>query len=137
VQKDLALAAAEAADLMIVTFHWGEEYAPEPSEYQERLARLTIDYGAHLVLGHHTHSLQRVDVYQERLIAYSLGNFVYGGSTSPPRETIILQQTFFMDDELHQLDHTTYEIIEAETYGGSGSNNYQPVLGRPSTNSNM
>ena len=131
VKDDLAL-AAETADIMIVSFHWGEEYAPEPSPLQECLAQLTIDHGAHLVLGHHSHCLQRVEVYQERLIAYSLGNFVFGGSLSPPKETLILRQTFFMDDESRQPHHIEYELIEAETYGGNGKNNFQPVLGRPS-----
>ncbi|MCL1976215.1 MAG: CapA family protein [Firmicutes bacterium] len=130
--KDDLAQTVKKSDLMIVTFHWGEEYAPEPSAYQEQLARQTIDNGANLLIGHHSHSLQRVDIYRERLIAYSLGNFVYGGSLKPFKETIILRQTFFMDDELRLLDHSIYDLIEAETYSGSGYNNFQPVLGRPS-----
>jgi len=47
-----------------------------------KLARLAIDSGADLVIGHHPHVVQGFELYKNRLIAYSLGNYVF----SPPRE---------------------------------------------------
>lgn len=68
--------AREAADVVAVAFHWGDEYMNHPNEKQVRLARKAIDLGADLVLGYHPHAIQGVERYKNGLIAYSLGNFV-------------------------------------------------------------
>ncbi len=59
-------------------FHWGEENQKHPKEYQRKLARLCVDAGATAVLGHHPHVLQDIEIYRNRMIVYSLGNFVFG-----------------------------------------------------------
>jgi len=64
-------------DLLIVSFHWGVEYAKEPSEKQVELAHKIIDAGADLILGHHPHVIQRVEDYRGGKIVYSLGNFIF------------------------------------------------------------
>lgn len=69
--------AAAENDLVVVQFHWGEERKQEPKDYQRDLARLAIDEGADLVMGHHPHILQGVEAYKGRLIFYSLGNFIF------------------------------------------------------------
>jgi poly-gamma-glutamate synthesis protein (capsule biosynthesis protein) len=74
--------AGRDADIVIVTFHWGGELLPAPREYQMILARIAVDNGADLVIGHHPHTLQPLEWYGGALIAYSLGNFVFG-SYSP------------------------------------------------------
>lgn len=70
-------AARGQADIVIVSLHWGVEYARHPQESQRRIARRLIDAGATLVIGHHTHTPQPVERYGKGLIAYSLGNFVF------------------------------------------------------------
>ena len=74
-------AAARIADAVVVSLHWGDEYQPQPRETDVALAHRLADAGALLVLGHHPHVLQPIEVYQRpdgqaALIAYSLGNFV-------------------------------------------------------------
>ncbi len=69
--------AAGRADLVVVCFHWGAEGMETPKEYQRILARLAIDHGADLVIGHHPHVVQPLEWYRGRLIAYSLGNFIF------------------------------------------------------------
>lgn len=69
--------ASELADVVIVSFHWGEEYETKHNTAQERVARLAIDVGADLVVGHHPHVVQEVEEYGGGYIAYSLGNFVF------------------------------------------------------------
>jgi len=64
-------------DVLIVSFHWGAEYAKEPTEKQVELAHKTIDAGAALILGHHPHVIQRVEDYHGAKIVYSLGNFIF------------------------------------------------------------
>jgi len=70
-------AAREMADIVVVSLHFGEEYATLPSTAQDRYAHLAIDRGAHLVVGHHPHTTQPVMVYNKGYIAYSLGNFIF------------------------------------------------------------
>jgi poly-gamma-glutamate synthesis protein (capsule biosynthesis protein) len=63
---------------LVAAFHWGAELMTEPKEYQIDLARLAVDSGATLVLGHHPHVPQPIEVYNGVPILYSLGNFAFG-----------------------------------------------------------
>ena len=71
------LRAKEKADIVIVSFHWGDEYQTSHNDEQERVAKLVIDSGASLVVGHHPHVIQEVEQYKDGYIFYSLGNFVF------------------------------------------------------------
>jgi poly-gamma-glutamate synthesis protein (capsule biosynthesis protein) len=82
------------ADLVIVSFHWGAELMIAAKDYQVELGRQAIDWGADLVLGHHPHVLQELEVYKGRLIAYSLGNFVFGSESNRTNSSMILLLTF-------------------------------------------
>ncbi len=83
--------ARSRADLVVVSFHWGNEYRFRASERQRMLAHLAIDAGADLVLGHHPHVLEEIERYRGRVIAYSLGNFVFDQRDSFSRESAVLQ----------------------------------------------
>ncbi len=83
-----------AADLVIVSFHWGAELMTTAKDYQIELGHQAIDWGADLVLGHHPHVLQELEVYKGRLIAYSLGNFVFGSESNRTNFSMILLLTF-------------------------------------------
>jgi poly-gamma-glutamate synthesis protein (capsule biosynthesis protein) len=77
-----AIAKARAqADFVVVSIHWGTEYAKEPDPGEAELAHSLVDAGAGLILGSHPHVLQPLESYPDAdgrmaLIAYSLGNFV-------------------------------------------------------------
>lgn len=79
-------AAREQADFVIVYPHWGREYQSEPSERQRELAHKMIDAGADLVVGGHPHVTQTVEYYRDKLIVYSLGNFVFDDFLDVPAE---------------------------------------------------
>jgi poly-gamma-glutamate synthesis protein (capsule biosynthesis protein) len=73
--------AAGSADAVAISLHWGEEYADRPREEDVALAHRLADAGALVVLGHHAHVLQPIELYRRAdgkvaVIAYSLGNFV-------------------------------------------------------------
>jgi poly-gamma-glutamate synthesis protein (capsule biosynthesis protein) len=72
-----ALRARGDVDLVAVSFHWGEEFETEPNAYQRKYARMAVDAGADLVLGHHPHVLQGLERYKDGIILYSLGNAVF------------------------------------------------------------
>ncbi len=86
--------AKQQADLVIVSFHWGEELRDTPKDYQMVFGHLAIDCGAALVLGHHPHILQGLDVYNGGLIAYSLGNFTFGSYSPNAKTSVILKVSF-------------------------------------------
>jgi hypothetical protein len=74
-------AAKQNADLVFVSFHWGVHYIPRPCDYQPVVAHAAIDAGADLILGHHPHQPQGIEVYKQKVIFYSIGNFAF-----PPRK---------------------------------------------------
>ncbi len=82
-------AAREKVDLLIVSFHWGEELSPTPKEYQVELAHLAVDRGADVVVGHHPHVLQGIEVYRDRPIFYSLGNFAFSSYSAQVRDGLL------------------------------------------------
>ncbi len=72
----------QKVDFLIVSFHWGGELRDHPLSYQRRLGRLAVNLGADLVIGHHPHIFQGIEVHKLGIIAYSLGNFAFGSSSS-------------------------------------------------------
>lgn len=81
VRADVAAAGAQG-NVVLVSFHWGQEGSRELRDYQRKLGHAAIEAGAAAVIGHHPHVLQGVERYRHGVILYSLGNFVFG-SYSP------------------------------------------------------
>ena len=102
------------ADLVIVSFHWSSELLTAAKDYQIELGHRAIDWGADLVLGHHPHVLQELEVYKGRLIAYSLGNFVFGSESNRTNISMILLVTFqgktLVRAEAVPLDINNYRV---------------------------
>ncbi len=65
------------SDLVILSCHWGLELMNRPSPNTIKIARDFIDAGADIILGHHSHTVQGVENYKNKLIFYSLGNFIF------------------------------------------------------------
>ena len=83
--------AKKKSDLLVIYFHWGAEYQDYPLRYQRELAHKSIDAGADLVLGAHPHVIQGLEVYKKKLIAYSLGDFVFDHYSRKTGETFVLR----------------------------------------------
>lgn len=84
-------AARNQADIVAIAFHWGDEFQNYPNPEQKRLAHLSIDLGADLVLGYHPHAIQGFELYKGKFIAYSTGNFIMDRQdTDLARESMIL-----------------------------------------------
>ena len=117
----------QGAQIVIVSFHWGLERENYPTENQVNLAHSAIDNGADLVLGHHPHVLEGIEVYNGKNIVYSLGNFCFGGNSNPAdKDTMIFQQTFTVENGELTADNVT-NIIPCSVSSESGYNNYQPT----------
>ena len=128
-KDNIAKVKADGAQLIVVIFHWGNETETVPDSNQTTLGRIAIDEGADLVCGHHPHVLQGIETYKGRNIVYSLGNFCFGGNSSPSdMDTMIYQQTFTIDADGVKKDNVTNIIpcsISSVAY--DGYNNYQPT----------
>lgn len=128
-KNNIAKVKADGAQLIVVIFHWGNETETVPDSNQTTLGRIAIDEGADLVCGHHPHVLQGIETYKGRNIVYSLGNFCFGGNSSPSdMDTMIYQQTFTIDADGVKKDNVTNIIpcsISSAAY--DGYNNYQPT----------
>lgn len=110
--------AANQVDILVVSYHYGNEYQKEPTERQKSLAKLAIDNGARIVVGHHPHVVQTVEKYKDGIIAFSLGNFIFDQYFSEDTMSgLALKVKFFGD-----------EITEARGVGVVLSPEYQPSL---------
>ena len=107
-KDNIAKVQADGAQLIVVIFHWGNETETVPDSNQTTLGRMAIDLGADLVCGHHPHVLQGIETYKGKNIVYSLGNFCFGGNSSPSdMDTMIYQQTFTIDADGVKNDNVT------------------------------
>ncbi|WP_259472610.1 CapA family protein [Clostridium estertheticum] len=79
--------------VVIINFHWGAENAYYPVAAQKDLAHFAIDNGADIILGHHPHVIEGIEQYKNKIIAYSLGNFCFGGNSNPSDKTTFIFQS--------------------------------------------
>ena len=113
-------ALRQQVDRVVVTFHWGIPYAPYPSSDDHAKARFAVDCGADVVIGHHPHIVQPVDVYRGRPIFYSVGNFAFGSGNSRA-EGLLVGMRF----EEHQ---TTVEAYPLYVKNRDPRVDYQPKV---------
>lgn len=127
VRVNIQKVRAEGADLVFVVFHWGNEKDTVPDANQVTLAKLAIDNGADLVVGHHAHVLQGVTTYKGKTIAYALGNFCFGGNSAPSdMDTMVFQQTFTLDID-GSVTSKEPNLIPCRISSDYYINNYQPT----------
>lgn len=92
--KEVIPSGLETDDLLVAYIHWGEEYEPIHNRPQESFAHGLIDSGFDLVVGHHPHVVQDVELYGQGLIFYSLGNFIFDQYWQPEvRQGLLLDLT--------------------------------------------
>jgi hypothetical protein len=101
--ESIAAAVAKAKennDLVLVTAHWGEQGTTRPRGFERRQAEAWIDAGADGVFGHHQHMLQPLEWYNDRPIAWGLGNFVWQAYPAAAKKTAIAQFVFEPDGRI-------------------------------------
>jgi len=97
-------------DILIVSMHWGVEYSYEPTESQVALAHEIIDRGADIIIGHHTHRCQGVEIYKGKPIFYSLGNFLFDQNNPLNQESFIFEMEM-EDKKLTALSGIPFKVI--------------------------
>lgn len=84
-------------DFIIISIHWGEEYSEYPTEKQIIMAHSLIDSGADVIIGHHPHIFQGIEIYNGKPIFYSLGNFIFGSINEDIQDNILVEIAFLRD----------------------------------------
>ncbi|MDX9982542.1 MAG: CapA family protein [Lentisphaeria bacterium] len=85
--------AAAQADVVVACLHFGIRYSRPPTPRQRRLAQIAVQAGADLVVGHHAHVWQPVEVFQGVPILYGLGNFAFGSANRRADEGLLARAT--------------------------------------------
>jgi poly-gamma-glutamate capsule biosynthesis protein CapA/YwtB (metallophosphatase superfamily) len=87
----------ELCDVVVVSLHWGIENSNRITTAQQQLGHEIIDWGGDIVLGHHPHVIQGIEFYNDKLIAYSMGNFIFDQNGDNNNKGIILE--IVLEDE--------------------------------------
>ncbi|GHU66764.1 lipoprotein [Clostridia bacterium] len=112
--------------IVIASFHWGSEYETKFSAEQRSIGRAAIDAGADVVIGHHPHIVQGIELYKGKYILYSLGNFVFGGNANPDdRDSYLARLTFTVRGGVS--DPAEFEMIPIRLTQLDKGNDYRPV----------
>lgn len=124
---DVSALRQMGCQIVIASFHWGQEYDYTQNKEQKKIGRAAIDAGADLVIGHHPHVVQGIERYKGRYILYSLGNLVFGGNTDPKDRDAYLAQLRFTVDETSSRP-PELQIIPVRLTEKKVNTDYRPVL---------
>lgn len=92
--------AKAMSDVLIISIHWGDEYKTVHNARQEKIAKILIDNGADMVIGHHPHVIEDIREYNGKPIVYSLGNFIFDQSFSTNTMRGMLFEATFNEKDL-------------------------------------
>jgi len=129
-------AARSASDFVVVALHWGVPPFWRPrfqdglADYQIEVGHALIEAGADVIVGHHPHSLQEVEVYQGKPVFYSLGNFVFHHNRGPVRETPVSRNAPYsvnVDRRNREWSETVIALADI-TETGEAQYSLQPAL---------
>ncbi|MBQ1382051.1 MAG: CapA family protein [Ruminococcus sp.] len=116
----------KGADVVIYAPHWGLEGKYRPTAEQELVAHTAIDAGADIVCGTHPHVMQKVEIYNDKYIFYSLGNFSFGGNTAPRDRDSVIAQVKVTQTADGACSVTGYTLIPCCLSSTDGINDYCP-----------
>ena len=118
-----------ADNIVVVSCHWGLERKQMPNYEQWDPARAFVDAGADIVIGHHPHTVESVELYNGHYIFYSIGNFAFGGKATTDeinRMSLIVRPRFALRDGKAEL--TGVLVVPCYTTSAKNieTNDYRP-----------
>ena len=99
-------------DEVVVHIHWGNEYEPNYSNSQQTIGHALVDKGADLIIGHHPHVIQPVEIYKNKPIFYSLGNFVFDQFTEETTKGFTVEVV--SSDKIRKFRVLPYKIKDSQ-----------------------
>lgn len=112
------LKTLDITDIVIVSFHWGEEYQTRSNKTQQEIGRALAEAGADLIIGHHPHIVQELERYKNSWIAYSLGNFIFDQNFSDETMNGLMLKVEIQDKKIKNIEPVDVKI----------DNSFQPQL---------
>ena len=133
VPGDIQALRNQGCELIIVSYHWGNEKDYAPNDNQVRLARATVDAGADLIIGHHSHRINPIEYYNGKYICYSLANFSFAGNNKPDdMATFIFQVRMRVKNGAATSD--SFKIIPCRISSRTDYNDFAPTPYTKETN---
>lgn len=124
--EDIQSLRDQGCEIVIVSFHWGNEKDYSPTETQIMLGRAAVDAGADLVVGHHSHRINPIECYNGVYICYSLGNFSFAGNSKPDdMATFIFQIRMRVKDGA--VSSESFRIIPCRISSRTDYNDFAPT----------
>jgi len=114
-EKIKAYKAAHASYIIIVCLHWGVEMNLKPTSEQVEQAHQLIQAGADLIIGHHPHVVQNIEVYRGKYIFYSLGNFIFDTNHTPGNRGILTNLTI-SNGGIASINVIPFRIIKSKPF---------------------
>jgi poly-gamma-glutamate synthesis protein (capsule biosynthesis protein) len=140
IEKDIQSAKINGAELVLVHFHFGEEYKREPVQFQKDVVNKTIELGADIIIGGHPHVLQPVNFYKTNnakldsgLVAYSMGNFFSNQQARYKDAGMILTLNIRKNFINNKIEINEVNYLPTWVFKGNTSNGKEYVI-MPSTN---
>lgn len=127
IRRDIEQLKEMGCEMIVYQCHWGKEYDTHHSALQEAMARACSRAGANLVIGHHPHVVQGIDIIGKMPVVYSLGNLIFGGTIHlKTYDALIAQATFSFDSEDEQPSISLIPILTSAS-SETDKNDYQPI----------
>ncbi len=108
------------ADIVVVSFHWGNEYKTRSNLEQQNIAHSLVNSGADMIVGHHPHVVEELERYKNGWISYSLGNFIFDQSFSKDTMQGLMLKV--------KIDNKTKKILSVSPIGIKISKTFQPEI---------
>ena len=131
ISADVKSLREAGCQIVIASFHWGNEYEKAFTAEQRSIGRAALKAGADVVVGTHPHIVQGIEQRDGRYILYSLGNLVFGGNVDPDdRDAIAARLTFTVYED--HADKPELTIIPLRLTEQKKGTDYRPVIVRDS-----
>lgn len=126
--QEKIMRAKQAADVVVVNAHWGNEYTHEPTQEQRDLAQKLASWGADVIIGTHPHVIQPVEYIENTdgrrtLVAYSLGNFISAQNRGPRMLGGMLNFDIVKNNNTGKIEIENVTFSGVVTHYGYGSSN--------------
>jgi len=131
IKEDILRSKEENIDKLIVFLHWGRQYKSHPSKTQKTTADFLHKNGVDIVMGSHPHVIQKMEYKKglnckrEKLIAYSLGNFISNQRESSMGGGLMVKITICKRENLVSILTPSYYLIWVNKFRNKGANNYE------------
>jgi poly-gamma-glutamate synthesis protein (capsule biosynthesis protein) len=133
IAKDIKELKQQGAEFVFVSLHWGTEYQRKPNDSQKKTALKVLQAGADVILGSHPHVQQQVEKMvvngQEKMVVYSMGNFISNQSEPYTDEGVIMYLDVMKDPKTGKvkLTKTSFLPTIVDKYKKAGKTEYLVV----------